>query len=1327
VEGILPLKKIFFILFPVLTVVLLFEGLYKYFETDIETFALHELESFSAKHLPVKISAEHFYIRFFSPAVGLSKIRLVPNDPSLFGFKEMSLENVRANLDFVQALGGRISISSLVLDSPELDLDIDGFLDSSGPTPEIDWSPVFNLLKKMPLSRLAVIHSQLRVQSSKLKFRAFINDLVLIASNQKTNLLVKVDVGNASLDLHLDEKKTLTIPVTLGGDFSLSPEQLEITTIQASFMKSNLFLEGSFSDLKNLAKSPKGIFKYRLTTDLNDVADILKISSKGTLQVNGSAELRKGLVYKSNFAVAGKELRLTQFNLGDVTFKGSFEENLLRLQDLAIHHPAGDLQGKDIEFQFDSYNKFQMKAKLESEQIDAHDLLVEIGVGDIPLEFFLGAKLDCDGPVMPTPDINCKAEAQAEQIEIRSGLKPTANTIAAVDEFAAKGKVRITDTAVTYEAEVSAKQDRGTSDGVISYKDGFQIHFMTPELHFENVRNLANLRLEGSGRIQGETSGDSHRGVFSINLDLKKTFFEDYFLGDTKGTLNYESGKLDFTNVTGTINNTHYSAKVSVDLNSSQISAEGQAPALELTDLLKAVERKATLPIEITGFGSAFIKLNGPLQFNQLSYNLSAQAFRGAIAGESYDRILADISAVNGEVKADKILIGKNKSVISVFGSGHPNGQIDLSIRGDGFLLEESENISKINSSISGLFNFQMGLTGHVLSPDLSFKGNLNNFVIEEQEFPSSKVNFNINKTGLEGSANLLGNRLKCDFAFPLSDEDHFRLKVQTEDWNFATLFALIGGANLLTDYQTSLTGTIDLSSERGGFTKATGKAKIDHFLLKRNRLSLENRGPMELNMKDGVASLSNFKLFGDGSSSFEIKGNQFTTNDLKLSIDSNANLRLFHIFVPFMEELGGLGKISASISGPFTRPQILGSAKIESGFAKIKGFPHPFERVNADIQFSASKVLITQFNGNLAGGTFRGDGQIIIEGPRNLPVNIVARVENANLNVPEGIRTIGDADISLSGNWFPFLLSGTYRVNGGLIDKEFGSETSLGPVKQSVYLPKVILQNVFEPIIFDVQVQLDKALNIKNSLIEGALTGQLQVKGPPGNPLLFGKILMDRNTKLMLRDQDFQVSSGTIQFKDPTEINPEFYISARSRVSDYDVSLLVQGTAKSPVIRLSSTPPLSESDLASLLALGVVSAKSDQRIKNQGGGIDSQTAMAAATSALLQQGAVKKAQDKIGVNIQLSSSYDDTKNTSVQKVTLSKKLTEKLSATASRVQGQQNSTEYKLRYNINNNVSTVGSYEERQGTEDTKASDTSRKGENILGIDLEYKREFKW
>ena len=75
-------------------------------------------------------------------------------------------------------------------------------------------------------------------------------------------------------------------------------------------------------------------------------------------------------------------------------------------------------------------------------------------------------------------------------------------------------------------------------------------------------------------------------------------------------------------------------------------------------------------------------------------------------------------------------------------------------------------------------------------------------------------------------------------------------------------------------------------------------------------------------------------------------------------------------------------------------KPEILGSAYLTDGFARIRGFPHALERASAEVQFSASRISISDIKASMAGGTVRGDGTILLNGPRNLPVNIQARAE---------------------------------------------------------------------------------------------------------------------------------------------------------------------------------------------------------------------------------------------------------------------------------------------------------------------------------------------
>lgn len=1321
-------KKTITILSPVIIGFLVVYATFNYFKKDLKQFLLSQIEIFSQRNLPFTVKGKNIHFNFYSASVQLTDLELTVNTKEDLGLSRAKIDNIRVNIDFLQILAGKIYLSSIVVESSDIQFSLDPYISNETQrNPEINWNPFFQLIKKIPVYRLAIIKSKLAVDSKKINLSGNFNDLDLIFFNDRESLSLKLNFSESTV--HWNNK--IKLPFHLQIDLTLSNKSIEIHQAELSAANSKIELYGEIKNLKNIMTSPEGFLKFKSELALAGIKDLFVQTEKhmpvlGSLAFSGDLQIEKGLHFKSDFAAQGLGLKIGQHEIGNINFKGKYFDKKITIAQANIENLAGDIKLSNLESEFESFDKITFKTNLDTEQIDMHELLLRQGIGDLPLEFFLAANIGCEGLLRPLPDIECRGQVQGEEFEVASGTKKEDLVIAAWEQMAAEGSFKITNHEITYKADLKVKENKGFSEGVISYKDGFRIKFASPRLDFKNLQKLANLKLEGYGSIVGETSGDSGGAKFNMNLDLNDLYFENFYLHKTKGNLSYLKGFLNFDNVSGYIGTTKYSAHVHINLSQGTISAEGQAPALELADVLKVIQRKVQLPFEVTGYGSAFVKLEGPLKLNQLSYTFSAQSFRGSIAGESYDRIHFDISAKNGEVKADKVLLTKNKSVISMFGLGHPDGNIDLSIRGDRFLLEESENISKISSNISGIFNYQIGLTGHVLSPDLNFKGSINNLIIEELDLPNSNFEFLLNKESLEGKASLLGQRLKSEFKIPVADNIPFYLKVDANEWNYATLVALIGGTNLLNDYQTSMTGTIELASESGGLFNASGKGITTDFLLKRGNLSLSNKGPMELIMKNGTIQLVNNKLISlntPENNFLEISGSQFSLDDLNLKIEGKSELRLFQIFLPFMEEFSGGGKISAAVSGSIFKPEILGSAKIENGFAKIKGFPHPLERAQADVQFSAAKILINSVQGSLGGGTFKGDGLLTIEGPKNLPLNLSTKVENVTLNLPDGIKTTGDAELTFSGSWFPFLLSGTYRVRSGLIDMEFTDNSNLATLKQSSYLPKIILQSAFDPLTLDILINMDQNIAIKNSLIEGNLTGILQIKGTTSNPNLNGKISLDKSSRLLFRDKVFEIQAGNIQFKDPSEINPELFLSARSRVNDYDVFLLTQGTAKNPLLRWTSVPPLSENDIISLLALGVIAGKTDSRIQNFN---DNQTSVMTLGSALISNTkAGKTLQEKLGVNVQLSSSYDDTKNVSVSKITLSKKLSNNVNASASRVQGQSNSNEYKLRYNFNSNISAVGTYEQRQNSEDTK-SPASINNNNIFGIDLEFKKEFK-
>ncbi len=113
--------------------------------------------------------------------------------------------------------------------------------------------------------------------------------------------------------------------------------------------------------------------------------------------------------------------------------------------------------------------------------------------------------------------------------------------------------------------------------------------------------------------------------------------------------------------------------------------------------------------------------------------------------------------------------------------------------------------------------------------------------------------------------------------------------------------------------------------------------------------------------------------------------------------------------------------------------------------------------------------------------------------------------------------------------------------------------------------------------------------------------------------------------------------------------------------------------------------------------------------------------ASSAVGAALLQKAGGRRLKDSLGVDLKVSSSQPTPENASRPKVTLSKQWTPKFGASASSTLQATPTNNVKLEYKMNKNISVIGSFDGKetnpQSTEPTQ---------NVLGLDLEYKVQFK-
>jgi hypothetical protein len=125
-------------------------------------------------------------------------------------------------------------------------------------------------------------------------------------------------------------------------------------------------------------------------------------------------------------------------------------------------------------------------------------------------------------------------------------------------------------------------------------------------------------------------------------------------------------------------------------------------------------------------------------------------------------------------------------------------------------------------------------------------------------------------------------------------------------------------------------------------------------------------------------------------------------------------------------------------------------------------------------------------------------------------------------------------------------------------------------------------------PLRFDIQITAPNTLRIENNIATMVANADLLLGGTYDRPTLFGRAEIDRGA-IVFEGNRYIVTQGTVDFLNPTRIEPFFDIEAETRVrlpgQTYVVTIGLSGTpTKLAPPTLNSDPPLSTVDIIALL-----------------------------------------------------------------------------------------------------------------------------------------------
>jgi len=438
-----------------------------------------------------------------------------------------------------------------------------------------------------------------------------------------------------------------------------------------------------------------------------------------------------------------------------------------------------------------------------------------------------------------------------------------------------------------------------------------------------------------------------------------------------------------------------------------------------------------------------------------------------------------------------------------------------------------------------------------------------------------------------------------------LGDTATARLHMEPGDTELQLVWSEVQAAALQEAFRPDKPATISasLSGEArldGNFTslqRARGEVRVPRTTVKIQELELQAEA-MSILLDAGRITTNGLAVTSEAGT-FRADGQ---VDLVARTVDATGHGRMeLRTLSPFLEEasLAGNAEVDLAVGGSLDAPQMNGTVQVSEGTVRVREFPQALTAVKASLTFDGHTMRVSDTTGVLGGGTLSVWGTAQVSGFKLTDVSLTLAGTDLGLRYPVGgihrrsarledIKTRLDAELTFTGRPGDYMLAGDVKVQGGLYDADIfpgeallAPETPPAPETRSTFLQSVAL---------DVTMTTAHPFHVRNNLAEIDANGTWRVRGDLDEPAPFGRLEINPGGKVFLQEREFTVISGTLVYngtKDPDiDVRAETLIP---RVDDQDIEVTVaaQGTLDFPRLTLSSSPPRSEKELASLITTG--------------------------------------------------------------------------------------------------------------------------------------------
>jgi len=352
---------------------------------------------------------------------------------------------------------------------------------------------------------------------------------------------------------------------------------------------------------------------------------------------------------------------------------------------------------------------------------------------------------------------------------------------------------------------------------------------------------------------------------------------------------------------------------------------------------------------------------------------------------------------------------------------------------------------------------------------------------------------------------------------------------------------------------------------------------------------------PVIIELSEGIISIPSFRISGPDllmeiSGILPISTTQ-TDIDRGMDISLHTDLAPFSALTPQIGDVTGSLLVEIQVNGIVTDPEATGKVVIQDVNWDSSMIPEPIEHLSGMIDIGEKEINLKNFSTEFAGGVVELTGGITRKNQNLDMVDIVLRARRIDMDYSTDLRIQGGSELWLRGPWDKVSMGGTITIQEALYTPELDLINLLTSMPEQRLIISEDNENESEdeniiykngiPLNFTIITQND--MRIENSNMELTLESHLQVVGTTKLPGVLGSINCNYGyIDLLLHE--FKISSGTITFSQPYDLNPVLDIISTTQIKDEVITLQISGKADKPNMLLSSETGKSHAEIMKML-----------------------------------------------------------------------------------------------------------------------------------------------